>query len=100
MFAEHTAPSARSPVPKTAMRSSFPRPGEPAQIVTIPTYHPSTEQFMDPISYIQMIQSDAQPYGMCRIQPPPEWKVKSALKFAPHDLRQTIVAVDSCDDLR
>ena len=62
-------------MPKVALRSAFPLPSDPGQIVDIPTYHPSTEQFMDPISYIASIQSDAEPYGMCRIVPPDEWKV-------------------------
>ena len=57
------------------MCSGFPLPSDPGQTVDIPTYHPSTEQFMDPISYIASIQSDAEPYGMCRIVPPDEWKV-------------------------
>ena len=66
-------------MPKVALRSAFPLPSDPGQIVDIPTYHPSTEQFMDPISYIASIQSDAEPYGMCRIVPPDEWKVIKGL---------------------
>lgn len=53
----------------------FPLKDEEAMMVEIPTYHPSTEQFMDPITYIASIQSDAEPFGMCRIVPPDGWKV-------------------------
>ncbi len=66
-----------SAIPKVSVRATFPGPEEPGQLVEIPTYHPSTELFHDPISYIGSIQSDAEPYGMCRIQPPEEWKVRA-----------------------
>ena len=57
-------------------RSGFPEPDEAARIIEAPTYHPSMEQFQDPISYIQSIRPDAEPYGMCTIVPPDGWKVR------------------------
>lgn len=40
-----------------------------------PTYHPTEDQFRDPILYIQSVQSEAEQYGMCKIVPPNSWKV-------------------------
>ncbi len=62
-------------VPKVKVRRGFPGDGDTPCMVEAPTYHPSPEQFEDPISYIASIQTDAEPYGMCRIVPPEGWKV-------------------------
>ena len=58
-----------------AIRDPFPHPEEGGRMVEVPTYHPSTEQFQDPITYINSIRTDAEPFGMCRIVPPEGWKV-------------------------
>ncbi|BFZ19254.1 hypothetical protein BsWGS_22293 [Bradybaena similaris] len=44
---------------------------------TIPTFHPTEAEFSDPITYISKIQSLAESFGMCRIIPPPSWKLDS-----------------------
>lgn len=53
----------------------FPSPGDPAQLVEIPAFYPSEEEFRDPIKYIQSIHDKAEPFGMCKIVPPLSWKV-------------------------
>ena len=62
-------------IPKAAIPSGFPNPNDPARLIEVPTYHPSAEQFQDPIAYLDSIWRDAEPYGMCRIVPPEGWKV-------------------------
>lgn len=38
-----------------------------------PTYRPTTEQFKDPVKYIQSIREEAQKYGIVKIVPPDSW---------------------------
>lgn len=35
-----------------------------------PVFHPSVEEFRDPIAYIRLIRSKAEPFGLCKIVPP------------------------------
>ena len=47
--------------------------------VKAPTYRPGAEQFDDALSYIESIRAQAEPYGMCCVVPPPNWKVRKRL---------------------
>ena len=40
-----------------------------------PVFHPSEEEFQDPVAYINMIRRDAEKFGVCVIVPPESWKV-------------------------
>lgn len=40
-----------------------------------PIYHPTTEQFRDPMAYIDSIAAEAKAYGMCKIVPPEGWQM-------------------------
>jgi len=54
-----------------------------ARVGSAQTYHPSAEQFQEPISYIDSVHENARTVGICRILPPPEeWKVCVAVAFA------------------
>ena len=51
-------------------------------------FHPSEEEFMDPLGYINKIRPIAEKCGICKIVPPPAWKPKFCLdmdtfKFTP-----------------
>lgn len=39
-----------------------------------PVFHPHEEEFKDIFKYIDSIRQQAEPYGLCRIIPPPSWK--------------------------
>lgn len=45
------------------------------KIVTAPVFHPSAEEFKDPLEYIRKISSQAEQYGICTIVPPSTFKV-------------------------
>ncbi|TVU11697.1 hypothetical protein EJB05_45299, partial [Eragrostis curvula] len=45
-----------------------------------PVYRPTEEEFQDTLKYIESIRPMAEPYGICRIVPPPSWKPPCHLK--------------------
>ncbi|KAL9235163.1 hypothetical protein vseg_009950 [Gypsophila vaccaria] len=51
-----------------------------ADLQEVPVFYPTEEEFKDTIRYIEMIRPIAEPYGICRIVPPPAWKPPCRLK--------------------
>jgi len=43
------------------------------EIPMAPTFHPTVEEFRDPLTYILSIRESAEKFGICKIVPPPEW---------------------------
>lgn len=41
-----------------------------------PTFYPSEEDFKDPLEYFEIIKPVAQKFGICRVVPPPSFKVR------------------------
>jgi len=39
-----------------------------------PVYHPTLEEFGDPLAFINKIRAEAEQYGICRIVPPSDWQ--------------------------
>lgn len=52
------------------------------QLNEVPTFHPTAEEFTDPISYIASIRPEAERFGLARVVPPegwsPPWPIKDA----------------------
>lgn len=48
---------------------------EAAEIMDAPTFYPSEEDFKDPLEYFEIIKPVVQKYGICRVVPPPSFKV-------------------------
>lgn len=47
---------------------------------TCPTYHPTPEQFRDPMAYVESISPEAKKYGICKIVPPEGWQMPFELE--------------------
>ncbi|MBA0821975.1 hypothetical protein Goarm_018798 [Gossypium armourianum] len=45
-----------------------------------PVFRPSEEEFSDTLKYIESIRLKAEPYGLCRIIPPPSWQPPCLIK--------------------
>ncbi|XP_010934317.1 putative lysine-specific demethylase JMJ16 [Elaeis guineensis] len=45
-----------------------------------PVFYPNEEEFKDTLKYIASIRQVAEPYGICRIVPPPSWTPPCPLK--------------------
>ncbi|KAJ4954062.1 hypothetical protein NE237_030894 [Protea cynaroides] len=44
-----------------------------------PVFYPTEEEFKDPLEFISNIRPQAEPYGICKIVPPKDWKPPFAL---------------------
>lgn len=49
-------------------------------LVAVPVFYPSEEEFKDTLNYIASIRDQAEKYGICRIVPPSTWKPPCPLK--------------------
>jgi histone demethylase JARID1 len=56
-----------------------PKPNRMFGLQEAPTYRPTTEQFKDPVQYINSIREEAQKYGIAKIVPPDSWKMPFAI---------------------
>jgi protein Jumonji len=44
-------------------------------MVEAPVFHPTEREFQDPLEYIDRIRPVAEKFGLCRVVPPPNFKV-------------------------
>jgi hypothetical protein len=44
-------------------------------MVEAPIFHPTEKEFQDPLEYIDRIRPVAEKFGLCRVVPPPNFKV-------------------------
>lgn len=45
------------------------------EMVEAPTFYPSENDFKDPLEYFEIVRPIAQKFGICRVVPPPSFKV-------------------------
>jgi histone demethylase JARID1 len=62
----------RTSSPRNSPARKQPRP---FGLEDCPVFYPTKEEFQDPMAYIRSISAKAQHYGICKIVPPPEWKM-------------------------
>ncbi|XP_072396409.1 uncharacterized protein Jarid2 isoform X3 [Diabrotica undecimpunctata] len=69
--------------------SDFPKHTEPAKLVEAPVFHPTDQEFQDPLEYIERIRHKAEQFGICKIVPPsnfkPECKVTDDMRFTAYN---------------
>jgi len=51
------------------------------RVVEAPTFYPTEKDFQDPLEYIDKIRPIAEKFGICRVVPPPNFKVNIAHKY-------------------
>ncbi|CAG8517584.1 9381_t:CDS:2 [Paraglomus occultum] len=66
-------------VQTSAPYPDIPKPERPFGLKESKTYHPSVEEFADPIAYIESIRHDAEKYGVVKVVPPYGWKPNFSL---------------------
>ncbi|KAK4053008.1 hypothetical protein OIV83_001741 [Microbotryomycetes sp. JL201] len=69
-----SAPRQPNPMPRPRFR-----PSRIFGLQQAPTYHPTVEEFADPMKYIQSIAPQAKEYGICKVVPPEGWRPPFAL---------------------
>jgi histone demethylase JARID1 len=62
-----------------APNSLPPKPNRMFGLQEAPTYRPTTDEFKDPVHYIQSIREEAQQYGIVKIVPPDTWNPPFAI---------------------
>jgi [histone H3]-trimethyl-L-lysine4 demethylase len=80
----------------SAVRNPLTR-SRPHDLREAPTYHPTEEEFRDPMTYIQSIHAEASKFGICKIVPPDSWNPDFAIdteRFHFRTRRQTINETD------
>ncbi|XP_072561486.1 protein Jumonji isoform X2 [Paramormyrops kingsleyae] len=96
MFGRHSQISSVGPAPQQAAPDCSPtsaheppRPqhkqAEPRAkagcppITDVLVLRPNSTEFQDPLAYLDSVRERAEPYGLCRIVPPPEWRPECKL---------------------
>lgn len=65
----------------SSSNSTFPSTkiaNDEARVVEAPTFYPTEKDFQDPLEYIDKIRPIAEKFGICRVVPPPNFKVNIA----------------------
>ncbi|XP_030639029.1 protein Jumonji [Chanos chanos] len=102
-------PPPESPKPaETHNQTNPPKPAEPPEvddpdgvkekeqdkcsavgaITEVPVFHPGPREFHDPLAYVELVREQVEPFGLCRVVPPPGWrpecKLKEEMRFVSH----------------
>ena len=67
----------------------------PVSVSEAPVFHPTPEQFQDPLRYLALIRSQAEEFGICRIVPPASagWAPPFCLDRRTYKLRPRVQEV-------
>eukprot|EP00665_Eupelagonemidae_sp_cell47_P009649 gene9648-676_t len=71
---ELPAASRRTPGRPSAASPPGAGAGAAGEVRDAPIFHPTEEEFKDPMAYIRSVQAEAYDFGIFLIQPPPSWK--------------------------
>ncbi|KAJ8273294.1 hypothetical protein GJAV_G00099900 [Gymnothorax javanicus] len=77
---------ARTPTPVPTHKPAEPRAERDrsraalASLAEVPAFCPDAREFQDPMTYLDSVRSRAEPYGLCRVIPPPDWRPECKLK--------------------
>ncbi|KAE8660414.1 Transcription factor jumonji family protein / zinc finger family protein, putative isoform 2 [Hibiscus syriacus] len=77
---DHIANEYLSVQPYKATRRQCPGGAKEDVLEEVPVFRPSEEEFTDTIKYIESIRLKVEPYGLCRIIPPPSWQPPCLIK--------------------
>lgn len=69
---------ATEPPNSSAMFPSAKNANDEIRVIEAPTFHPTEKDFQDPLEYIDKIRPIAEKFGICRVVPPPNFKVSIA----------------------
>ncbi|TPX09550.1 uncharacterized protein E0L32_009293 [Thyridium curvatum] len=81
----------------TASRESVKRKSRPHGLQEAPTYHPTDEEWKEPMEYMRKITPEASKYGICKIVPPESWNPPFAIdtqKFHFRTRKQELNSVE------
>ncbi|KAG5461093.1 MAG: jmjN domain-containing protein [Olpidium bornovanus] len=59
--------------------TSKPLPNRMFNLPEAPVYHPTPDEFVDPLKYITKIRPEAEKVGICKIVPPEGWKPRFSI---------------------
>ncbi|KAL1517357.1 hypothetical protein ABEB36_001128 [Hypothenemus hampei] len=69
--------------------TDFPKSTDAATLVEAPVFHPTEQEFQNPLDYIESIRTKAEQFGICKIVPPtgfkPECKVSDDMRFTAYN---------------
>ncbi|KAJ8403039.1 hypothetical protein AAFF_G00359550 [Aldrovandia affinis] len=51
-----------------------------ASLKEVRVFHPGWREFQDPLAYLDSARGQAEPYGLCRVVPPADWRPECKLK--------------------
>ncbi|TRY94729.1 hypothetical protein DNTS_021617 [Danionella cerebrum] len=85
-----SAPKQSSAPPRTELLSAEPkeRGRRSAEITEVPVFYPTTHEFHDPLSFVELVRGQSEAFGLFRVVPPagwsPECKLKEEMRFVSY----------------
>uniref|UniRef100_A0A8C1R5E2 Jumonji, AT rich interactive domain 2a n=1 Tax=Cyprinus carpio TaxID=7962 RepID=A0A8C1R5E2_CYPCA len=80
MFTKQIHCKATVLTPKTSNSLKQDRGRRSAEVTEVPVFYPSTRDFHDPLTYLEIVRGQAEGYGLYRVVPPADWRPECKLK--------------------